>query len=187
MLPKNQSDLSPNPSPPLPRPSPTRRGRIRNFFYCWRGFETPPDGSPFPRQGRGHRRLGLLNKLRCSHTYTFLDSKRQNVEAIRESPLHLRFNRPLAKFFKAPQELNIYSSGLPLLKGDGRGIIRGVGGINPFFCKRSNVRDCISFGKVNLNCRVDSRINPTIESLGINPVKIKLPLGRDARFSCLKL
>jgi hypothetical protein len=31
-------------------------------------------------------------------------------------------NRPLASFFKAPQELNIYSSGLPLKKGDGRGI-----------------------------------------------------------------
>jgi hypothetical protein len=27
-------------------------------------------------------------------------------------------------------ELNIYSSGLPLKKGDGRGIIRGVGGIS---------------------------------------------------------
>jgi hypothetical protein len=33
--------------------------------------------------------------------------------------------RPLAKFFKAPLELNIYSSGFPLGKGDGRGISKG--------------------------------------------------------------
>jgi hypothetical protein len=43
----------------------------------------------------------------------------------------------LQNSLKPPVELNIYSYGLPLGKGDGRGIIRGVGGINPFFCKRS--------------------------------------------------
>jgi hypothetical protein len=41
--------------------------------------------------------------------------------------------RPLAKFFKAPLELNIYSSGSPLGKGDGRGISKGGWGDQSFF------------------------------------------------------
>jgi hypothetical protein len=41
----------------------------------------------------------------------------------------------LPNSLKPPVELNIYSAGLPLKKGDGRGIIRGVGGINPFFAR----------------------------------------------------
>jgi hypothetical protein len=44
----------PKPLPTSPRPSPTRRGRIRNFFDCRRGFPAPPD-----LVGKGVGGLGL--------------------------------------------------------------------------------------------------------------------------------